>query len=549
MFLALFLYLIKSETYPDRKEKLEITIGGDFSIKESYFHDISLGESGDSVVMITNSEIYTYTLTVFHTTFSTCSAHINTLFKLPQTLRIDFDKNCIYNTQCKVEGAICVFSSIYNQKGGSPHHFYYTSISHTNAGYYIMSLQDASEQAKFELKYNNISHTTLTTTKFDGSSIGLIQIRTTKHDTLQNTFANNELSVCGCLYTYRCYGDQNYIHECNFIENNDIGNMMMYLDYCQTFVQNNYFLDNKVKDDTLMYIVGETTTISSNIYSGSKLYYRSNGATVYESNNQLSRITIPITHFATKFCLAQFPFTTPPPTLNPSPSIAPPTPEITPLVTPLNTLYTTPFTTPYTTPYYTPDITPYVTLVSTPLTTPYNTPYDTPFNTPIVTPQNTHIITSHYTPSIISENTHSTPIPSEIITAYPSSEEPIEPVEPSETPISNSPSTNEEGQYNGGNVGNDDSNGGSLLYIIIGCCLAAVVLIVVIIVIILIRRKKDSTSASESNSIDMDVEPVSLTNPTNAGNALTTVSLFSTNVEESDPFAQDFEEEVRAGYF
>ena len=307
MFLTIFIILLISLTFPDMTERYEVTTQSDYSLTESYFHEISLGSSGYSVIMVTNTAAISYTLTIYHCTFSSCSAHINTLFQLSNNLRIYFDQNCIFKTHCDVEGAVMQFSSIYNQAGGgSPHQFQDTSISQTTAGAYIMSFQDASAIALFEFKYNNVSFTTITASSIIPSDIGMIQFKTFHHDIFQNTLANNQLSRCGCIYLNHCTGDQNHIHECNFFENSIQDNWLIDLIYSDIILEDCYFLDNTANSDTLFFIFSGNAVISHNIYSEETLY-SNNGGVVSQSNNMRGRTTLKLTHFETKFCYAQIP--------------------------------------------------------------------------------------------------------------------------------------------------------------------------------------------------------------------------------------------------
>ena len=85
-----------------------------------------------------------------------------------------------------------------------------------------------------------------------------------------------------------------------------------------------------------------------------------------------------------------------------------------------------------------------------------------------------------------------------------------------------------------GDTEREKKNGDNMLYIIIGCCCAALVIIIIIIVIIVKKKRNDFSSES---AIEMCEEHTEVTSE---------ISMISTGiVEESDPFAADFEEVTR----
>ena len=305
MFLAFFCFLLNSIEYKDITEPLSIRVSGDYYVIECYFHDILL-QYGFSVISIDNIATYTYTFIFTQSTVSDCSSRIDTVFSLSENFRIEFTKNCFYRIQSQVEAAIIRFSSIYNQQSGDPHQIHYSSFSLTKGGYFIMKFQDQSESSILEFTYNNISHTTLTTTTVSYSAIGLIQYWITNSEIHQNTFSNNNLSVCGCLY-FSSPDDIYllYIRECNFVNNIDTGHMMLYFENSNAYVINCYFLDNTVKDDTLIYINGGVLHLNDNIYSNGILFFN-NGGNFADINNNIGRSTTIIKYFATKFCSVKY---------------------------------------------------------------------------------------------------------------------------------------------------------------------------------------------------------------------------------------------------
>ena len=93
------------------------------------------------------------------------------------------------------------------------------------------------------------------------------------------------------------------------------------------------------------------------------------------------------------------------------------------------------------------------------------------------------------------------------------------------------------------NVDNDSQNGSSTLYIIIGAVIGVLVIIIGIIVIILYRRKRQEESSCSESEAELEQEVI----PTisDANDLIATVNLFTTDVADSDPFNQDFEEFTR----
>ena len=99
---------------------------------------------------------------------------------------------------------------------------------------------------------------------------------------------------------------------------------------------------------------------------------------------------------------------------------------------------------------------------------------------------------------------------------------------------------NDEEHADATNADNDDENGlGTSLYIIIGC-VVGVIIIVCLVVLIIVYRKKQNESQNSSSEIEIDEEEFPLTIKEDLPS---TIQLFtSTVLEDSDPFANDFEE-------
>ena len=71
--------------------------------------------------------------------------------------------------------------------------------------------------------------------------------------------------------------------------------------------------------------------------------------------------------------------------------------------------------------------------------------------------------------------------------------------------------------------------------------MAAFVIIIAVVAFLIYHHRRSKNSSDES--IDMDVEAEIIT-PVTGLSEIASVSLFSTNIEESDPFDQDFEEKL-----
>ena len=87
---------------------------------------------------------------------------------------------------------------------------------------------------------------------------------------------------------------------------------------------------------------------------------------------------------------------------------------------------------------------------------------------------------------------------------------------------------------------NEDSN--NLLYIIIGVCIGVLLIIIISIIIILYVRRQRNQEDNSYSEIEMDEEGGILL-PRH--DQINTINLFTTTtIEESDPFADDFEEHL-----
>ena len=178
--------------------------------------------------------------------------------------------------------------------------------------------------------------------------------------------------------------------------------------------------------------------------------------------------------------------------------------------------------------FETPEITPYETPYTTPFTTPETTPFTTPYTTPEITPHKTPSITSEIpTPDESSSSEES----SEIETSTPSSES------------SEIETSNDEGAQ-GGDINPDEDGGSNLIPIIVGviCALIALIAILLLLYIFVFRKKKEEETSSNL-SIEGSDELTNVLDESQFDNT-NTVDLFSTNViDNSDPFAADFEEQ------
>ena len=173
-----------------------------------------------------------------------------------------------------------------------------------------------------------------------------------------------------------------------------------------------------------------------------------------------------------------------------------------------------------------------ITPESTPLITPFTTPLTTPFTTPLTTPYETPFIT----PAITTIN------PSE------SESSEIEPVDPSDSSSSSSSSsstttttTNEEADE--GDTDPEPQKGGvsgTIIGVIVGCILA--VIVVVCIIIFIIVRRRNEKEASESGSSSHELPEETAVSFVDENNSFETIPLYTTEVDSSDPFENDFEE-------
>ena len=154
----------------------------------------------------------------------------------------------------------------------------------------------------------------------------------------------------------------------------------------------------------------------------------------------------------------------------------------------------------------------------------------------IITPESTPLITPFITPAITTIN------PSE------SESSEIEPVDPSDSSSSSSSSsstttttTNEEADE--GDTDPEPQKGGvsgTIIGVIVGCILA--VIVVVCIIIFIIVRRRNEKEASESGSSSHELPEETAVSFVDENNSFETIPLYTTEVDSSDPFENDFEE-------
>ena len=101
-------------------------------------------------------------------------------------------------------------------------------------------------------------------------------------------------------------------------------------------------------------------------------------------------------------------------------------------------------------------------------------------------------------------------------------------------------SNNNEGAIEG--ITNTENNSSSNLLIIICCVLAALFIIIVIAIVFIILRRKNKEETETNSEAEMDDEAINLTSNSPE---IATISLFtSTVIDETDPFENDFEENM-----
>ena len=534
MFLLFYVIFIKSEENIDRTQQnggpYYVESQYDVSISNSYFHDFSFNQDSyeNSVVTVLfNSGYNAMTFYLSKSSFSNCRGSERTLFNTNEKARLVFNENCIYDCHANLYGPLLYLKTQFS--GPSAQQILYLTAAHCTSSYHLIHLEFGLENAipPLEFKNSNISRCESTYFGSDIPQYGLVQIFNFNQETYANTFEYNKGIGCGIILFYdanRKKSNMGIFHHCNFLENEaNSAHTYLYAYFCTIRIYDCNFCNNQIsqylmfndQSDVQAYDLTYENYLHTGVYSNN---YVSVGQ-VWNNNNLHSH-----THFATRgFCAAAI-------------TIYSPTPIQTPYTTPYTTPLTTPLTTPFTTPYTTPLTTPYTTPLTAPLTTPFITPYTTPFVTPATTPSISEEIKTPDTP------TPNTPTPDTPTPNTPTPDTPTPDTPTPNTPTPNIPTQSQESQ-NAGYSNVDDQpkdDNSSMLYIIIGCCIAALIIIIAIIVFIIYRRRHQDESSS-NQSIEMEADPVVLSTDV-ANDNLTTVSLFSTNIEESDPFAQDFEE-------
>ena len=532
MLFSLLFALTHSIIYT-QNTPVDVTVDKEFQVFACFIKDLNKKHA----IFVNANDDNPCVCTIKFNTITNCNGNAVSAFSFASNLLLDLYCNRVTkitsnNLGSIIDASLPLTYNVNEPDGSQSHSILYLSASECSSnGPCFLFRQDTNYKWFLQLKQSNF---TQNENKVDSPAC-TFEIELFSFDLYQSTFDYNN-GVNSILYFVNCYdlgGRRSIVHETNLVNSQVEYTGFINIQGGTVQISEVAFYGNREKKSPQNVGSLPTIWVTGTLYYGS--IYAENGIWLFDGNGYTYSIGSPITtsyssfqliHFQTRdLCFAVFPYDYP---------------DATPFITPIDTPYTTPLTTPYTTPFNTPFNTPQIT-------TPLSTPFSTPLSTPMITPQST---TNPLIPSEPSE-------PSESLESSDASES----IERSETfELSDSSETSELSEIdsesssfsssnNEENADNDkvqptpESNNNSLL-LIIGVCIGVLVAIIILVIIIIVLRRRKNEEESTASSVEMEVdETIHLKSTTS--DPMTTVSLFSTSVvDDSDPFANDFEEDV-----
>ena len=137
------------------------------------------------------------------------------------------------------------------------------------------------------------------------------------------------------------------VNHCNFVDNVDDDNTLIFADIAEISVINCHFSNNKYGIYYALWSFNSIMKLNGNHYDSLNLCGTASGGTYQDEGDNVkdeSQSLENFPHYANNYCEAKNRY--------------PPTPDFTPVESPYITPFTTPFTTPFDTPYKTPNTTP-----------------------------------------------------------------------------------------------------------------------------------------------------------------------------------------------
>ena len=279
-------------------------------IYNSLFHNIS----PDSAIFYAPAET-PGKIEMRETTFYKCTANKRTIFDLSNYVLLDLQMVCFKTISSNVEGTVLDYTDSISET--HTHNLLYLSLDTcTTTNFWIFKLwrddPNWNSQDSLEFKFTNISHSA-SETFLPGSTTGIIQFCGFIQNTFQNTFANNQCSNYGLIYQK---GEANrdlrfnvgIINDCNFVENIDDDNTLVFADLATITISNCHFAKNRYGINYTLWCYESIMTISGNVYDSEYLVGTANGGSYTDQGNN-QKIDNPILqdfpHYANDYCEAK----------------------------------------------------------------------------------------------------------------------------------------------------------------------------------------------------------------------------------------------------
>ena len=272
-----------------------------------------------SVIFYSPPDTIGSTMQIKKTTFAKCSYHRRTIFDLTNTVLLNLQMVCFKTITAQVEGAILDYTDKISEHHN--HNLLYLSLDTcTTTKFWIFKLwrddPNWNNQDSLEFKNTNISHSA-SQTFVPGSTPGIIQFCGYIQDTYQNTFANNQCSKYGLIYQKgendNRLGKFNVgiIHDCNFVENTDEDNTLVFADVATITIKNCHFARNRYGINYALWSYNSIMYVSGNVYDCNNLVGTKNGGTHIDQGNNQKTDNPPLqdfSHYATYYCEQKNPY-------------------------------------------------------------------------------------------------------------------------------------------------------------------------------------------------------------------------------------------------
>ena len=343
IFLFLFSYLSTSafsgEYDGTKGNRFYDTVVYGFMMYECYIHDVN-GRS--AVVLNDGSQDFAWLAKIVATTVTKCSAEEKVAFLLGQKIALRCFLVCVSDCTASTGlGAIMYLSETYTEatetvESGGPQKIEYLSARHNTGADCLLSCEQ-KPLYPCSLRITNSNFSMNEVTNYNSGNRGVILLINHKTTFSDNTIVHNRNAYNGIIYGLsndNRYKDLGEYKRSNFHNNYEQKLTIMYFLSCNVQLNELVFKSNTAWDNKMFYIRDGSLTFD-NIYC-TNLQYGEDDGTINAGNIHATEILFMLAHYASRACIASYPYplrsATPPPTRSISSSQS-----ITPFTTPLST--------------------------------------------------------------------------------------------------------------------------------------------------------------------------------------------------------------------